>query len=110
MEGDAKRPYSKLLDMIPLTEMERRRWIAFLILRGLRTPRAILFQLNGLGRNIARERMNYSTEINTLRAAYETMFTTAESSRTSTDCSRAASGIFGLRPPVSTSFAATNQS
>ena len=39
IEGDARRPYEKLVDIVPLDAMETRRWIAFLIAQLIRTPR-----------------------------------------------------------------------
>jgi hypothetical protein len=39
IEGDARRPYEKLTNIVPLNEMEVRRWIAFLIAQLIRTPR-----------------------------------------------------------------------
>jgi hypothetical protein len=75
IEGDAQQPYSKLLSVVPLTENERRRWIAFLIAQRLRTPRSIRVQLVGLKRLILQRRIPYSTKVADLRAAYETLFT-----------------------------------
>lgn len=73
-EGDGKGPYTKLLNTIPLTEADRRCWIAYLIAQRLRTPRAIRAQLVGLKRIILRDGINYSTHIADLRTAYETLF------------------------------------
>jgi hypothetical protein len=74
IEGDAKKPHENLLNIIPLTEMQRRRWIAFLVTQRLRTPRSIRLQLNGLRRRIANERIPYPAETGNLRAVYETLF------------------------------------
>jgi hypothetical protein len=75
IEGDAERSYSKLLQVVPLNEADRRHWIAFLIAQRLRTPRAIRWQLAGLRRIIRRDHLSYSTSIASLRAVYETVFT-----------------------------------
>jgi hypothetical protein len=75
IEGDAKGPYTKLLQVIPLNEKDRRCWIAYLIAQQYRTPRAIRWQLAGLKRLIARDRLEYPTDIDYLRRAYETLFT-----------------------------------
>lgn len=75
IEGDAAQPYTKLLNVVPLTEDERRRWIAFLVAQRLRTPRSIRVQLIGLKRLIVKNRIAYSTKVADLRAAYETLFT-----------------------------------
>lgn len=77
-EGDAKTSYTKLLNTIPLTEDDRRTWIAFLIAQRFRTPRAIRAHLVGLKRIILRDGINYSTHIADLRAAYETLFSNKE--------------------------------
>ena len=74
VEGDASGIYSKLLDMIPFGELERRYWVAFIIIQLLRTPTFIETLLPGLAVAIVKSRLNYPTDVASLRRAYETLF------------------------------------
>lgn len=75
IEGDARLSYGKLLNMVPLTEQDRRHWVAFMIAQLFRTPRATVRQLRGLRDVILRERLAYATDVGSLRQAFETLFT-----------------------------------
>lgn len=75
IEGDAKVPYTKLLNLIPLSEQERRCWIAFLIAQRLRTPSFILKLLPRLKGFIESRQILFPTTTGSLRQAYETLFT-----------------------------------
>ena len=55
IESDGERAYTKLLEMIPLTEKEHRCWIAFLLAQLLRTPSFALRILPALKQHIKRE-------------------------------------------------------
>src|SRR5262249_53379475 len=72
---DAKVPYTKLLNIIPLSEKERRCWIAFLITQMLRTPSFMLKLLPRLKGFIESRQIAFSTITGSLRQAYETLFT-----------------------------------
>jgi Protein of unknown function (DUF4238) len=75
IEGDAKVPYTKLLDTIPLNEKERRCWIAFLIVQMLRTPSFVLQLLPRLKGFIESKQLAFPTDTASLRQSYETLFT-----------------------------------
>ena len=75
IEGDAKVPYTKLLSIIPLSENERRCWIAFLVTQILRTPSSILKILPRLKRFIETEDIAFPVTTDKLRQVYETIFT-----------------------------------
>jgi hypothetical protein len=75
IEDDAEVPYSKLLDIIPLSEKERRCWIAFLIAQMLRTPSFILKLLPRLKGFIESRQIAFPTATGSLRQTYETLFT-----------------------------------
>jgi len=75
VEGDAKRPYEKLISMMPLNESERRYWIAYLACQMYRTPAYIARHLPGLKSIVVRRRIQYPTDTANLRRAYETLFT-----------------------------------
>jgi hypothetical protein len=75
VEGDAKIPYSKLLEMIPLSEGDRRHWIAFLVVQLFRTPSFLLKNLATMPTVIESRGINYPTDTASLRRAYETLFT-----------------------------------
>jgi hypothetical protein len=75
IESDAKVPYMKLLDTIPLNEKERRCWIAFLIVQMLRTPSFVLQLLPRLKGFIESRQIAFPTDTASLRQSYETLFT-----------------------------------
>ncbi len=75
IEGDAKVPYTKLLDTIPLNEKERGCWIAFLIAQMLRTPSFVLQLLPRLKGFIESRQIVSPTDTASLRQSYETLFT-----------------------------------
>lgn len=75
IEGDASRPYIKLLDMIPLNEHERRCWIAFLLAQLLRTPSFTLKFLHAIKGHIEKNNIEFPTATHDLRRSYETLFT-----------------------------------
>jgi hypothetical protein len=74
IESNAQRPYTKLLDTIPLNEKERRCWIAFLLAQMLRTPSFMLRILPTLKEYIQREEIMFPVDAGRLRQAYETLF------------------------------------
>lgn len=75
VECDAKIPYSKLLQTIPLSEGDRRQWIAFLVVQLFRTPSFLLKNLPTMRAVIESRGMNYPTDTAALRRLYETLFT-----------------------------------
>ena len=75
IEGDAKVPYTKLLDIIPLSEKERRCWIAFLIAQMFRTPSFILKLFPRLKGFIESRQIAVPSITGSLRQTYETLFT-----------------------------------
>lgn len=74
IETDAKTPYTKLLDIIPMNEKERRFWIAFLIAQMLRTPTFMLRILPSLKKLIEESAIVFPVDTGSLRKAYETLF------------------------------------
>ncbi|WP_334396224.1 DUF4238 domain-containing protein [Bradyrhizobium sp. AZCC 2289] len=75
IEGDARRPYQKLVDIVPLDAMETRRWIAFLIAQLIRTPRFMRSILRYQKAWIESTGFNYPTTPAHLGQVYETLFT-----------------------------------
>lgn len=75
IEGDASRPYIKLLNVVPLTEHERRCWIAFLLAQLLRTPSFALKFLPAIKGHIEKNNIEFPTVTRDLRRSYETLFT-----------------------------------
>jgi hypothetical protein len=75
IEGDARGPYQKLVDVIPLNEMEERRWVAFLIAQYIRTPRFMRTSVKWQREWIERTGFPYSTSPAHLGRAFETLFT-----------------------------------
>jgi hypothetical protein len=75
IEGDAHRPYQKLVDIVPLDAMEARRWIAFLIAQLIRTPRFMRSILRYQKAWIESKGLTYPTTPAYLGQAYETLFT-----------------------------------
>jgi hypothetical protein len=78
VETDASTAYSKLLDTIPLSEDERRHWIAYLVVQLLRTPSYIARSFPRLRRLIIDRQIEYPKDVVGLRNAYETLFTNDE--------------------------------
>lgn len=74
IEGDASRPYIRLLDMIPLNEHERRCWIAFLLAQLFRTPSFALKFLPIIKDHIEKNNIEFPTVTRDLRRSYETLF------------------------------------
>jgi hypothetical protein len=74
IESDAKVSYDKLLKTIPLTPLERQRWVTFLIVQSVRTPAFILKLTAGLKKLIETSQMEYPTSPESLVRAYETLF------------------------------------
>jgi hypothetical protein len=74
IETDAKAPYTKLLDTVPVSDEERRRWVAFLLAQMLRTPSFMLRILPALKRYIETAPIAFPTDTGSLRKAHETLF------------------------------------
>jgi hypothetical protein len=74
IDNDAKIPYEKLLNVVPLTPAERNQWITFLIVQWLRTPSLMLQLMGRLKQKIKVDNMNYGTNPADLARAYETLF------------------------------------
>jgi hypothetical protein len=75
IESDGLRPYQKLVDVVPLDEMEKRYWIAFLIAQLIRTPRFMGSILRYQKAWIESTDFTYPTTPAHLGRAYETLFT-----------------------------------
>ena len=75
VEGDAAGPYRKLLTVEPLSERDRRCWVAFLTVQLFRTPSMIVRSLAGLRVLIRHRELDFPTDIASLRLAHETLFT-----------------------------------
>jgi len=75
VEGDAAGPYRKLLTAEPLSEQDRRCWVAFLTVQLFRTPSMIVRNLAGLRALIRRRELDFPTDVASLRLAHETLFT-----------------------------------
>ena len=75
IEGDVRRPYEKLVDIVPLDAMDVRRWIAFLIAQLIRTPRFMRAILGHQKVWIENTGFKYPTSPSHLGQAYETLFT-----------------------------------
>ncbi len=74
VEGDAGKPYKKLLQMVPLNEDETKQWVAYLATQCIRTPAFILRLLPRVGRFIAEQGLDFPTDVGSLRRVYETLF------------------------------------
>jgi Protein of unknown function (DUF4238) len=74
IEGDVRRPYEKLVSVIPLDDMETRCWIAFLVAQHIRTPRFIRWMVNKQKTWIERSDFRYPTNPAHLGRAFETLF------------------------------------
>ena len=82
VETDAQGPYQKLLDTVPFSEADRRKWVAFLATQLLRTPSFLARNLAGLRHVIQAQGLAYPTDIASLRRAYATLFNNDEVFRT----------------------------
>src|SRR6185503_1918932 len=71
LETDAAEPMRKLLEVIPLSAQERKQFITFLIAQWIRTPGFIITKMSGLQRIIREQRIEYGTDILSLRRAFE---------------------------------------
>ena len=78
VEGDAAKPYKKLLRMVPLNENETKRWVAYLAAQCIRTPAFILRLLPKVGTFVAEQGLDFPTDTGSLRRAYETLFSNDE--------------------------------
>jgi hypothetical protein len=74
IESVAMEPLQKVLDVIPLSVSERAALITFLIAQWLRSPAFILTHLSGLRAIIHEQDIPYSTHVQSLKRAYESMF------------------------------------
>ena len=74
IEGDAKVPYQKLLEVEPFNEMDTRRWIAFLISQLIRTPRFMRTMFQQQIAWIERSGHNYPVTPAHLGRVFETLF------------------------------------
>lgn len=74
IESDAKISYDKLLKIVPLSDLERQRWVTFLIIQIVRTPSFILNLTGGLKEIIETNQMKYPTNPESLVRVYETLF------------------------------------
>lgn len=75
VEGDAQKPYMKLLRVEPFSEQDRRHWVAFLATQLFRTPWFVVQNLAHLKETIGARPIAYPTDVASLRRAYETLFT-----------------------------------
>jgi hypothetical protein len=74
LETDAAEPVRKLLQIIPLSAQERKQFITFLIAQWIRTPVFILTQMSGLQRVIRERGIEFGTDVQSLRRAFEASF------------------------------------
>jgi hypothetical protein len=74
IEGDARRAYNKLVDIVPLDDADTRHWVAFLIAQYIRTPRFIRSMLPKQKAFIERSGIPYPTDPAHLGRAFETLF------------------------------------
>ncbi|HEX9944707.1 MAG TPA: DUF4238 domain-containing protein [Thermoanaerobaculia bacterium] len=77
IEGDAKRPWEKLLTGRPFSGSDERDWATFLIGQFFRTPRFILRSINHLKRMVDMKGWyypNFPINPRNLRSVYETLF------------------------------------
>jgi hypothetical protein len=78
IERDGREPFRKLARTIPLTDLERRYWIAFLVSQLVRTPREMTRIMAGTKALIANGGVAYPTDPAHLARAFETLFTANE--------------------------------
>lgn len=74
IETDAKEPYEKLLNTIPLNQNECQRWVTFLIAQLIRTPSFISELLPGLKKIIQARQLAYPTHPEYLVRAFASLF------------------------------------
>ena len=74
LENDAKPCYDKLLNLVPLSESEERRWCEFILAQAIRTPYFIRRNLQGLRRLIRSKLPDHPSDIRTLQGAVESLF------------------------------------
>ena len=75
VDDDAAKVARKLLDLVPLADIDKRRWIAFLIVQLLRSPAFMLKLTRRTESIIPTIDPLYPTTPAALKAAYETLFT-----------------------------------
>jgi hypothetical protein len=78
IESEAKVPYEKLLNTIPLNQDERQRWVTFLIAQTIRTPSFIGEALGGLKKIIEARQLPYPTHPEYLVRAFASLFQSDE--------------------------------
>ncbi|MGR4865080.1 DUF4238 domain-containing protein [Caulobacter sp. LARHSG274] len=78
IEREARGPYDKLRRRVPLTEIERSHWIAFLLSQLVRTPGAMATLMSGLKALIDATGTRYPTDPAHLARAIETVFSQNE--------------------------------
>jgi hypothetical protein len=78
IESDAKAPYAKLLNTIPLNQAERDRWITFLIVQSIRSPSFIAQALAGLKKIIEVRQLRHPTHPEYLVRAFASLFQSDE--------------------------------
>jgi hypothetical protein len=74
IEGDARRAYEKLVDIVALDDADTRHWIAFVIAQYIRTPRFIRSMLPKQEVVIKQSGIRYPTDPAHLGRALETLF------------------------------------
>jgi hypothetical protein len=74
IEGDAREPYDKLANTVPLNDIEMRRWVAFLVSQLIRTPRFMRMILHRQKAWIEQSGFNYPMSPAHLGRAFETLF------------------------------------
>lgn len=75
VDSDGAESCRKILHTEPLTDLDKRRWIAFLIVQMLRTPGFMYETTEHLKSILPRIAPDYPSTPGALKAAYETMFT-----------------------------------
>lgn len=75
VDDDGARSQRKLLDILPLTSLDKRRWIAFLVIQLLRTPSSLSTMSARLKKILPTIAPTYPTDVASLKRAYETLFT-----------------------------------
>jgi Protein of unknown function (DUF4238) len=74
IERAGREPFRKLARTVPVTDLERRFWIAFLISQLVRTPREMARIMRGLKVFITANGSDYPTDPAHLARAFETIF------------------------------------
>lgn len=75
VDDDGACSQQKLVGTLPLTDLDKRRWIAFLVIQFFRTPSLLREMTERLRRVLPTVSPEYCTETRSLKAAYETLFT-----------------------------------